>query len=154
MFKCCSSMECLRKVRSCMRRSLHPSRYCVSCKFCQNSFCHSYQRPCAPEENLLVEMGEENPGGVPEQLVVEVHGETDKDAGTGADIECEVVDVVCGALALVISGFELQGFNFSEVVHRERLDGQTLSEGVVNTARTPQCEFSNLNSSLAFCLLE
>ena len=64
------------------------------------------------------------------------------------------VNVVCGAPALAISGFELQGFNFSEVVHRKRLEGQTLSEGVVNTARPPQCEFSNLHSSLALGLLE
>ena len=29
------------------------SRYCVSCRFCQNSFCHFYQPPCALEENFL-----------------------------------------------------------------------------------------------------
>ena len=34
------------------------------------------------------------------------------------------------------------------------LEGQTLSEGVVNAARPPQCEFSNLHTSLAFGLLE
>ena len=79
-------------------------------------------------------MGEENPGRVPEQLVVEDHGETDEDAGREADIKGEDVDVFCGAPALVISGFELQGFNFSEVVHRKRLERQTLSEGVINTA--------------------
>ena len=99
-------------------------------------------------------MGKDNPGGVPEQLVVEDHGETDEDAGTGADIEGEGVDVVFGALALAISWFELQGFNFSEVVHRKRPEGQFLSEGVVNTARPPQFEFSILHSSLAFGLLE
>ena len=47
---------------SCMRRSLHPRRYCVSCRFCQNSCCHFYQPPCVPEEYSLVEMGEESPG--------------------------------------------------------------------------------------------
>ena len=101
-----------------------------------------------------MEIDEENPGGVPDQLVVEDHGETDEDAGREADITGEDVDVFCGAPALVISVFELQGFNFSEVVHRKRLEGQTLSEGVVNTARPPHCEFSNLHSSLAFGLLE
>ena len=60
-------------------------------------------------------MGKENPGGVPEQLVVGDCGEKDEDAGTGADIEGEAVDVVCGVPALAISGFELQGFNFSEL---------------------------------------
>ena len=89
-----------------------------------------------------------------EQLVVGDHGQADEDAGTAADIEGEDVDVVCGALALAISGFELQGFNSSNVVHRKRLEGQTLSESVVNTARPPQCEFSNIHSSLAFGLLE
>ena len=55
---------------------------------------------------------------------------------------------------MAISGFELQGFIFSEIVRRRGLEGQTLSEGVVDTARPPQCEFSNLHSSLAFGLLE
>ena len=58
------------------------------------------------------------------------------------------------APAVAISGFELQGSNFSEVVHKKRLEGQTLSEGVFDTTRPPQCEFSNLHSSLAFGLLE
>ena len=60
-------------------------------------------------------MGEENPGGVLEQLfVVGDHGETDENAGKEAHIEGEDVDVVCGAPALAISKFELQGFIFSE----------------------------------------
>ena len=99
-------------------------------------------------------MGEENPGGVLEQLVNGDHGETDEDAGKQLHIEGEDVDVVCGDPALAISGFELRGFNVSEVVYRKRLEGQTLSERVVNTARPPQCEFSNLHSSLAFGLLD
>ena len=70
-----------------------------------------------------------------------------------ADIEGEDVDVVCGAPALAISGFESQGFIFSEIVRRKRLDGQTLSEVVVDTARPPQYEFSNLqNLPLTFHL--
>ena len=60
------------------------------------------------------------------------------------DIEGEDVDVVSGAPALGISGFELQGFIFSEIVQRKGLEGQTLSEGVFDTTRSPQCEFSNL----------
>ena len=55
-------------------------------------------------------MGEESPGGVPDQLVVEDHGKTDEDAGSEADIEGEVVDVACDAPALAISGFEFHGF--------------------------------------------
>ena len=99
-------------------------------------------------------MGDENPGGVPEQLVVEDHGETNEDAGSEADIKGEDVDVVIGAPALPISGFELQGFIFSETIPWKGLDGQILSEGVVNTDRQPQCEFSNFHSSLAFGLME
>ena len=43
------------------------------------------------------------------------HGETDEDAGWEAHIEGEDVDVVCGAPALAISKFELQGFIFPEI---------------------------------------
>ena len=91
-------------------------------------------------------MGKESPGRVPEQLVVGDQGETDEDAGREADIEGEQVDVVFGAPALAISGFEYQGFIFSGTIRREGLEGQTLSEGVVGTAQLPQCEFSNLQS--------
>ena len=77
-------------------------------------------------------------------FVVGDHGETDEDAGREADIEGEDVDVVCGAPALAISGFGSQGFTFSEIVRLKGLEGQTLSEAVVDTARPPQCEFSNL----------
>ena len=70
------------------------------------------------------------------------------------DIESEGVDVVFGAPALAISGCELQDFIFSETVRGKGLDGHTLSEGVVNTTRPLQCEFSNVHSSLAFGLLE
>ena len=60
-------------------------------------------------------MGKENPGGVPEQLVVWDHDETDEDAGREIHIKGEGVDVVCGAPALAIPKFELQGFIFSEI---------------------------------------
>ena len=85
-------------------------------------------------------MGEESPGGFPEQVVVGDHGETGEDAERETHMEGEVVDVVCGAPALAISGFELQGFSFSEIFRRKRLERQTLSEGVIDTARIPQCE--------------
>ena len=75
-------------------------------------------------------MGKENPGGVPEQLVVGNHGEIDEDPGREADIEGEDVDVVCGAPALAVPGFELQGFIFSETVRGKRLEGQTLSSAM------------------------
>ena len=60
-------------------------------------------------------MGDDNLGGVPEHLVVWDHDDTDEDAGREIHIEGEDVDVVCGAPALAISKFELQGFIFSEI---------------------------------------
>ena len=56
-----------------------------------------------------------NPGEVLEKLVVGDHGETDEDAGKETHIEGEDVGVVCGAPALAISKFELQGFISSEI---------------------------------------
>ena len=61
-------------------------------------------------------MGKESSDGVLEQLFdVGDHGETDEDAGEDAHIKGDDVDVVCGATALAISKFELQGFIFSEI---------------------------------------
>ena len=94
-----------------------------------------------------------DPGEVLEKLVVGDQGETDE-YGVREHIESENVDVVCDAPALVISRFELHGFIFSEFVRRKGLEGPTLSECVFDTARLPQCEFSNLHTSLAFGLLE
>ena len=87
-------------------------------------------------------MGQESPDGVLEQVVAGDHDETDEDAGREADIKGEFDDVVCGASALAIYGLECQGFIFYEIVRRKGLEGQTLSEGVIDTARPPQCEFS------------
>ena len=64
-------------------------------------------------------MGEENPGEVPEQLVLWDHGETDENEGREADIEDEDVDVFCGASALAVPRFELKGFIFSETVRKK-----------------------------------
>ena len=45
-------------------------------------------------------------------------------------------------------------FHFLRDFPGKGLEGETLSEGVVNAARHSQCEFSNLHTSLAFGLLE
>ena len=74
--------------------------------------------------------------------------------GERAHIEGEGIDVVFSAPALLISEFELHGFIFSEIVRMKGLEKQTSSEGFIGTARPPQCEFSNLQTSLAFGLLE
>ena len=98
-------------------------------------------------------MSEESPSEVLEQLVVADHGKADEDAGWETHIEGEDVDVVSGTPTLAISGFELQGFIFSEIVRTKGLEGQTLSEGVFGTSRPPQCKFSNLqNLPLTFYL--
>ena len=49
---------------------------------------------------------------------------------------------------------DFQSFNFSETVRRKWLEGQTLSEGVVDTAWPQQCEFSNLQTSTITFQLE
>ena len=63
-------------------------------------------------------MGEENPGGVLEQLVNGDHGETDEYAGTGADFEGEGVDLVCGAPALRSPGLSCR-VSFSQRLSTE-----------------------------------
>ena len=63
-----------------------------------------------------------NPGEVLEKLVVGDHGETGEDAGKETHIEGEDVDVVSGAPALAISGFELQGL-FSQRFSDKRTGG-------------------------------
>ena len=88
-------------------------------------------------------MYEESPCGVPEHLVRD-RGVSHEEAGTEADIEDDNVDFVGGPPALAISGFDSEEFVFSEIVRRKRLERQTLSEGVVDSASLPQPEFSKL----------
>ena len=62
-------------------------------------------------------------------------------------------------LFLVLPRWRSQGLScmvlFSQKLSEGKgLERQTSSEGVIRTARPPQCEFSNLHSSLAFGLLE
>ena len=149
-------MECLRHMWSCMRRSLHPSRYCVSCRFCQNSFCHFYQHPCAPEEKFLVDMDEENPGirvKLWRSLFLEIMAKLMKMRGISRHrnwgCRCCSWCYRVGDLRVWVAGF-----HFLRDFPGKGLEGQILSEWVFDTARPPQCEFSNLHTSLAFGLLE
>ena len=68
------------------------------------------------------------------------------EAGTEAVVEDEDedVDVVGGVDEVRVSGYESEGFTLSEILRRKRL-GKKVSEGVVDTAHLPQCEFSNLH---------
>ena len=80
-------------------------------------------------------MGKESPGIRLEfwnSLLFRDHGETDEDVGKDTLIEGEDVDVVCGAPALAISKFELQGFILSET-YREKDWGDRLCLRVLLT---------------------
>ena len=68
------------------------------------------------------------------------------EAGTEADAEDEDedVDVVGGVDEVELSGNESEGFTLSEILRRKRLE-KSVSEGVIDIAQLPQCEFSNLH---------
>ena len=52
--------------------------------------------------------------------------------------------IVCGVDEVKLSGYESEGFTLSEFLFQKRLAKKSVSEGVVDTAHLPQCEFSNL----------
>ena len=107
-----------------------------------------------PEENVAGERGEESPVGGPEGPI-EVGGVCETEAGTEADVEDEDedVDVVGGVDEVGVSGYESEGCTLSEILRRKRLE-KRVSEGVVDTAHLPQCEFSNLHQLPLALLLE
>ena len=107
-----------------------------------------------PEEKVAGERSEEGPLGYPEGPS-EVGGVCNTEAGTEADVEDEDedVDVVGGVDEVGVSGYESEGFTLSEILRRKRLAKKNVSDGVVDTAHLPQCEFSNLEHlPLAFLL--
>ena len=108
------------------------------------------------EENVSRERerGEESPVGGPKGPF-EVGGVCETEAGTEVDVEDEDwdVDVVGGVDEVGVSGYESEGFTISEILRRERLEKE-VSEGVVDTAHLPQCEFSNLHQLPLTLLLE
>ena len=65
------------------------------------------------------------------------------EAGREADVEDKDVDVVGGAEEVGVSVYVSEGFTLSEILRRKRLAGKSVSEGVVEAAQIPQCEFSN-----------
>ena len=98
-----------------------------------------------PEENVAGERGAESPVGGPEGPI-EVGGVCGAEAGTEADAEDEDddVDVVGGVDEVGLFGHESEGFTLLEILRRKRLKNN-VSEGVVDPAHLPQCEFSNLH---------
>ena len=99
-----------------------------------------------PEEKVAGDRGEESPVRGPEGPN-EVGGVCDTEAGTEADVEDEDedVDVVGGVDEVRFSGYESEGFTLSEILRRKRLAKKNVSQGVVEFAQLPQCEFSNLH---------
>ena len=107
-----------------------------------------------PEENVAGERGEESPAGGPEGPI-EVGGVCETEAGTESDVadEDEDVDFVGGVDQVGVSGYESEGFTLSEIHRRKRLE-KKVSEGVVDTAHLPQCEFSNFHQLELALLIE
>ena len=83
--------------------------------------------------------------GGPEGPIV-VGGVCEIDAGTEVDVEDEDedVDVARGVDEVGVSGYESEVFTLSEIFRRKKLE-KTVSEGVVDNAHLPQCEFSSLH---------
>ena len=97
-----------------------------------------------PEENVAGERGEEStvrgPEGPNEESVV-----CEIEAGTEADVADEDEDVDFGGVDEVgVSGSESEGLTLSEMGRRKGMAKKNVSDGVVDTAHLPQCEFSNL----------
>ena len=107
-----------------------------------------------PEEEVAGERGEESPVGGPEGPT-EVGGVCETEAGTEADVEDEDedFDAVGDVDEVRVSGYESEGFTLSEILRRKRLE-KNVSEGVVDTADLPQCEFSNIHHLPLALLLE
>ena len=132
---------CPKTVSSSLRRSTRPKwtkKSAVQVAVSTSPFV-------VPEENVAEERGEESPvGGL--EGPIEVGGVRETKAGTEADAEDEDedVDVVGGVDEIGLSGYESEGFTLSEILRRKRLK-KRVSEGVIDTAHLPQCEFSNLH---------
>ena len=107
-----------------------------------------------PEEKVDGERGEKSlVGGL--EGPTEVGGVCETEAGSEVDVEeeDEDVDAVGGVDEVGVSGYESEVFTFSEILRRKRLE-KKVSEGVVDTAHLPQCEFSNLHQLPLVLLLE
>ena len=94
-----------------------------------------------PEDKFAGERGEESPVGGTEGPTEE-GGVYKTEAGTQADVEDEDedADVLVGVDEVRVSGYESEVFTFSEILRRKIME-KKVSEGVVDTAQLPQCEF-------------
>ena len=136
-----------------------------SCKVCPKTVSSSLRRIARPKRTkiqlfkllfpfpLLLSPKKILPEGEAKRVLwggpegpIEVGGVCKTEAGTEADVqdEDEDVDVVAGVDEVGVSGYESERFTLSEILRRKRLE-EKVSEGVVDTAHLPQCEFSNLH---------
>ena len=108
-----------------------------------------------PEEKVAVERGEESLVRGPDGPI-EVGGVCETETGTETDVEDEdeEVDVVGGVDEVGVSRYEFEVFTLSKKFRRKRLAKKIVSEGVVDTAHLPQCEFPNLQHLPLTFLLE
>ena len=136
---------CEKKASSCFRRLVCLKRTII--QFFELLFPLSHFD--VPEKKVAGERGEESPAGGPDGPK-EVGGVWETKAGAEADVEDQDEDVdVVG-----VSGYESEGFMLSEILRRKRLAKKNVSEGVVDTAHLPQCEFSNRHHLPITFLLE
>ena len=94
----------------------------------------------ASEENV-VERGKKSLMGVHELPVEDV---CEAEAGTGADVKEEDVNIVGGVADVGFRGGEFEGFTVSAFLRGKRLSERSVSESAVNNSHLPQCVFSNL----------
>ena len=131
---------CQKTVSSSLRRSIRP-KWTINQLF---KLLFPLPLLLSPKK-MLLERGEESPvGGL--EGPIEVGGVCETEAGTEVDAEDEDedVDVVGGVDEVGLSGYESEGFTLSEILRRKRL-GKNVSEGVMDVAHFPQCEFSDLH---------
>ena len=93
-----------------------------------------------PEEKVAGERGGESPVRGSEGPIEE-SSLYDTEPGTEADVEDEDVDFVGGVDEVGVSAYDSEGFTLSKMLRPKRLANKIVSEGVVDTAHLPQCEF-------------
>ena len=138
---------CQKKVSSCLKTVVRPKRTLGQL------FKLLFPLPLltSPKKTLL-ERCEKKPVGGPEGPN-EVSGVCETEAATEGDVEDadEDVDVDGDVEEAGVTGYESEGFRFSEILRRKKLAKRNVLEVVVDTAQLPQCEFSNLqHQSLNF----
>ena len=116
-------------------------------------FCHFHQPPCAPEESFLWRCSTRVQVEFWNSLFLEIMAKLMKMRGGRHTSRVRMSTLFVVLPRWQSSGLSLR-FSFFCDCPRQGLDGKTLSEGVVDTAPPPQCEFSNLQNLPLTSLLE